>query len=175
MWLAPGSLLSSPKDGRPSFPRLYGLTLYQYLAEHPQLAASFHGFMSVQSDFQNSAVVDAYDFSGIQLLVDVGGGYGAALSAVLRRYPAMQRIVFDLPEVVAAAALQNPELVAWLNGERATWGDQKRGQSYPGSHSEGNLRAGFRARDIQRHDCGASFDSIAPLLVASCSLRQREY
>ena len=49
------------------------------------------------------AVVDAYDFSPFETIVDVGGGYGTLLAAILRRNPAARGILFDQPHVVAAA------------------------------------------------------------------------
>jgi hypothetical protein len=52
------------------------------------------------------ALLDAYDFSGIKRLADVGGGHGALLSAVLRRYPKIEGILYDLPEVVRGVDLR---------------------------------------------------------------------
>ena len=49
------------------------------------------------------AVLAGYDFSGIQKLVDVGGGQGQLLAAILKQYPTMQGILFDAPPVVATA------------------------------------------------------------------------
>jgi predicted O-methyltransferase YrrM len=49
------------------------------------------------------AVIESYDFSGIDLLVDVGGGEGALLAAILAAYPALRGILFDQPHVVADA------------------------------------------------------------------------
>lgn len=48
-----------------------------------------------------NAVTDAYDFSGIKRLADVGGGHGALLASILRRYPNMQGVLFDRAEIVA--------------------------------------------------------------------------
>ena len=48
-------------------------------------------------------MLDAYDFSPFGTVVDVGGGYGTLLAAILRRHPATQGILFDLPHVVAGA------------------------------------------------------------------------
>jgi ubiquinone/menaquinone biosynthesis C-methylase UbiE len=49
------------------------------------------------------AVVRAYDFSRFQMLVDVGGGYGALLSAILQRTPQLRAVLFDRPEVISGA------------------------------------------------------------------------
>ena len=50
------------------------------------------------------AVADAYDFSGVATLVDVGGGYGALVPPVLAAHPAMTAIVYDLPRCERGAA-----------------------------------------------------------------------
>lgn len=110
MWSAWGSLSESLKTGAPSFAYRNGATIYQYLADHQDLGAVFNRFMSAQSRLHNAAIVDAYDFSGIETLVDVGGGHGATVSAVLIRYPEMRGVVFDLPEVVAKAELNPAKL-----------------------------------------------------------------
>jgi hypothetical protein len=49
------------------------------------------------------AVLEAYDFSGIKTLVDVGGGHGLLLTSILRKYPQMRGVVCDLDHVVAGA------------------------------------------------------------------------
>jgi hypothetical protein len=110
LWTACGSLLDTLRSGEPAFGKLNNATIYEYLAEHPEPAAVFHRFMTTQSKLHNAAIVDAYDFSGIGTLVDVGGGHGATLAAVLRHNPSIKGILFDLPEVVAAAQLDTSEL-----------------------------------------------------------------
>jgi len=81
---------------------LHNSNLYTYLAAHDDLGTVFNGFMTAQSKLHNLALVEAYDFSGIRRLVDVGGGHGATLVALLSRNPEMKGVLFDLPEVVAS-------------------------------------------------------------------------
>ena len=110
IWLAWGSLLDALRSGSPSFPELHQATVYEYLAAHAELGAVFNRFMTAQSNLHNAAIVDAYDFSDVRTLVDVGGGHGATLTAVLQRYPTMKGILFDLPEVVATARFETQDL-----------------------------------------------------------------
>ena len=49
------------------------------------------------------AVLEVYDFSGIDVLVDVAGGHGMLLASILRKYPRMRGILFDLDHVLAGA------------------------------------------------------------------------
>lgn len=49
------------------------------------------------------AVIQAYDFSGVETVVDIGGGYGTLLLRILDAYPTMQGVLFDLPAVISSA------------------------------------------------------------------------
>jgi hypothetical protein len=63
----------------------------------------FDQAMIAQSRIVADAVTSAYDFSGSATVVDVGGGRGGLLAAVLARYPSVRGVLFDLPDVVAGA------------------------------------------------------------------------
>jgi hypothetical protein len=52
---------------------------------------------------ETAAMLEAYDFSSVRVLADIGGGNGSLLTAVLKRYPAMQGILYDLPSVTERA------------------------------------------------------------------------
>lgn len=110
VWAAWGGLVDSLRSGQPSFTAVNKSPLFTYLAEHPEAGATFNRFMTAQSNLQNAAIVLNYDFSGVRTLVDVGGGHGATLAAILARYPAIHGTLFDLPKVVAnAPIIQTPE------------------------------------------------------------------
>ena len=66
----------SIQTGQPAFERLYGKPYFDYLAEHPEPARVFHDAMTSLSASSGRAVAEAYDFSGVRRLVDVGGGTG---------------------------------------------------------------------------------------------------
>jgi hypothetical protein len=110
VWAAWGSLVDSLRSGQPSFTSVNKSPLFSYLTEHPEVGTVFNRFMTAQSNLQNAAIVANYDFSGARTLVDVGGGHGATLAAILGRYPEMRGTLFDLPKVVAnAPIIQTPE------------------------------------------------------------------
>jgi len=52
---------------------------------------------------ETEPVLEAYDFSPFRTVVDVGGGNGTQLAAILRRYPSTTGILYDLPAVVERA------------------------------------------------------------------------
>ena len=80
MWASIGSLLDTLRSSEPAFVRLHKATIFAYLAGNPELATVFHDFMTTQSNAHNAAILDAYDFSGIGTVVDVGGGHGGLRS-----------------------------------------------------------------------------------------------
>jgi SAM-dependent methyltransferase len=77
--------------------------LFDHLDRNRKAGDTFHEAMTDVSKLNSQAVLLAYDFSGIQLLADIGGGYGQFLSAILQVYPAMRGILLDTPTVIAAA------------------------------------------------------------------------
>ena len=56
--------------------------------------------MARSSESISQAIVEAYDFSETQKIVDIGGGLGAMISTVLNANPNLSGILFDAPSVV---------------------------------------------------------------------------
>jgi hypothetical protein len=81
----------------------YGKHAFDLLGEHPEWAENFHRAMVDYSAVTATAILKAYDFSGIYRLADVGGGHGEMLASVLEQYPKIQGVLYDRPEVVAGA------------------------------------------------------------------------
>jgi SAM-dependent methyltransferase len=102
-WRAWEDALHSVKTGKPAFDKAHGRDFFGYLRDHADAAAAFDAAMSDISRSQHAAVVDAYDFSGIDHLVDVGGGHGALLTSILSANPDLTGTLFDLPDVVEGA------------------------------------------------------------------------
>jgi hypothetical protein len=98
-----GNLMHSVRTGEIAFDNHYRQNVWQYYAEHPEDAQTFNESMSGLTQMFNQAFLAAYDFSGINKLVDIGGGAGGLLSAVLAKYPTMRGVLFDLPHVIAEA------------------------------------------------------------------------
>ncbi|WUH90882.1 acetylserotonin O-methyltransferase [Streptomyces sp. NBC_00433] len=99
-----GALLHSVLTGEPSFPHLHGITWWSHLAARPDQAAVFAAAMGDLSRRLHAAACDAYDLSHVGELVDVGGGHGHLVAALLRRHPALRATVFDQPDVVQHAS-----------------------------------------------------------------------
>jgi ubiquinone/menaquinone biosynthesis C-methylase UbiE len=96
-------LLYSVQTGRNAFEHIYGQPVFDYLAAHPEAGRIFDAAMTGVHGAETQAMLAAYDFSPFRTLVDVGGGNGTVLTAVLHKYPALQGILFDRPEVIERA------------------------------------------------------------------------
>lgn len=81
-----------------------GYEIFEVLYQDPQwLRVLIQGMHTLTAPSANE-VVDAFDFTGRRLLVDVGGGSGALAIAAAQRYPELRAVVLDLPSVCAIAA-----------------------------------------------------------------------
>lgn len=96
--------LDSVLTGKPAFEKVLGASFFEYAARDLEWGEAFNSAMEGVGRQTAGAVVQAYDFSGIGRIVDVGGGHGTLLAAVLDAYPEMTGILFDLPRVAEGAA-----------------------------------------------------------------------
>jgi hypothetical protein len=103
-WTPWGDLMHSVRTGEPAFHHVYGMSTFEYFEEHPEAGALFNQAMTGNTAGAGMSIVDAYDFSGIERVVDVAGGHGQMLATVLRANPSMRGVLFDMPSVVASAA-----------------------------------------------------------------------
>lgn len=93
----------SVRTGERAFDHLFGMPAFPWLAQNQAEGQVFHDAMTSMSLGSAQSVVAGYDFTGINKLVDVGGGHGQLLAAILKQYPALQGVLYDAPPVVAAA------------------------------------------------------------------------
>ena len=89
------------RTGQDGITMAYGKPIFDLFAERPEQAETFQRAMSGGSAIAAQSILASYDFPGIERLADLGGGHGLLLASVLQKYPAMQGVLFDLPEVVA--------------------------------------------------------------------------
>jgi hypothetical protein len=91
------------QTGKTAFDKVFGMPAFDWLSKHPEQAKVFDAAMVGVHGRETSAMTDAYDFSDIPVLADIGGGNGSLLTTVLRKYPAMRAILYDLPGVTERA------------------------------------------------------------------------
>lgn len=99
-----GDLLHSVRTGETTAQKRYGMSSWEWRAQHPDLNTLFNDAMVELSTRRATAMLNAYDFSRFKQVVDVGGGRGALLGAILSAYPNLRGVLFDLPHVVDGAA-----------------------------------------------------------------------
>jgi len=108
MLSAPGQLrpleqLTEAILGQSAAEAALGRPIWEYYREHPDEGAAFTGAMSGVSAMIAGQVASAADVSGSRRIVDVGGGHGTLLRALLTTAPQARGVVLDLPEVAATA------------------------------------------------------------------------
>ncbi|HEX6919491.1 MAG TPA: methyltransferase [Actinomycetes bacterium] len=119
-WRAWGSLPEAVRTGESAYVHANGRSFWVDLAEDPDAAATFNALMSSGTEQYAASLVASTDLTGVSHLVDVGGGKGATMAALLAALPAARGTVFDLPAgligadglLTAAGVRQRIELVA---------------------------------------------------------------
>jgi len=99
LWSSWGSLLHTVQTGETAFDHLHGKDTWTYFTENTEASALFNDFMEEVSKPDARAVVEAIDFAG-KTVVDVAGGQGVLLTAILERNPTARGILFNLPHVI---------------------------------------------------------------------------
>ena len=96
-------LLYSVQTGNIAFDHVFGVSVFEYLAQHPEEAAIFDQAMTAGTAPVAAMVASVYDFSQFEHIVDVGGGQGALLTAILKVNSSLRGTVFELPHVAEGA------------------------------------------------------------------------
>ncbi len=79
------------------------MPIYDYLAQTPEADAAYSARLTAATHAMAAALTSSYDCSGMRTIVDVGGGQGALLLAILRAHPRLRGTLFDRSPVVAGA------------------------------------------------------------------------
>jgi len=89
--------------GEPAFNHAMGEPFFSYLAGNASMAATFDAAMTSIGSQMNQSVADVVDFSCFTTIADIGGGSGSLLATLLRQYPQLHGILFDLPGTMPKA------------------------------------------------------------------------
>jgi DNA-binding HxlR family transcriptional regulator len=101
-WYALGALPQTVRTGRSAFLERYG-SLYEYLAGNPDSARLFDDFMTARALPVAAAVAAQHDFSDVETVMDIGGGKGHFLAAILRAHPHLRGMLLELDHVLPGA------------------------------------------------------------------------
>lgn len=106
-WAVYGEMLYSVQTGKVAWEKVHGLEVFPYFQQHPEEYEIFNRAMTSLSTNVLPLLIEAYDFTGVNTLVDIAGGHGTLLSGFLKNTPQLKGVLFDLPEVIKGA----PELL----------------------------------------------------------------
>jgi SAM-dependent methyltransferase len=99
-----GGLLRTVQTGVPAYQEIFGLSFWEDLEAHPDLAASFDALMGpLGHGSPDPEVLVTGNWEEVKTVVDVGGGTGALLAEILRAHPQIQGTLIDFPGTVARA------------------------------------------------------------------------
>ena len=111
-WLQAVAALDA--TGEASFPRVHGDEFWSWLGSHPEERNAFDRAM--EQGWQGRIErLDSVGFRGDETVVDVGGGNGSLLRALLDRHPGLRGVVLDLPETVRDEA-SFPDRLTFVEG-----------------------------------------------------------
>ncbi len=102
-WRPWEELLYSVKTGRPAWNKVHGIGQFEYFERNSEANKIFNDAMTDLTVQMHTAALRAYDFGRFRQIVDIGGGNGALLSAILSAHPAVRGVLFDQPHVIERA------------------------------------------------------------------------
>jgi DNA-binding HxlR family transcriptional regulator len=108
------------ETGRPAMTFTHGCTVFEYFEQHPEEGLAFDRLQARLNAGEPAAVAEAYDFTAVDRVVDVGGGNGTLLAEVLPRHPHLHAVLFDLARTVEHAI---PELDVYADRVERVGGD----------------------------------------------------
>jgi hypothetical protein len=95
--------LYTVKTGKPAFDKVYGKSLFDFLAENPAAQKLFNQVMTQRTRTDAEGILNNYDFSDNKIIADIGGSTGFLLSEILKNHPKTEGILFDFKGVTDKA------------------------------------------------------------------------
>lgn len=100
--MAWGKFPDALRDGRSAFQHAHGENIYHFLESHSETAGVFHQAMENNSTAVAESLAAGFPFGNYPRILDLGGGMGSFLAAILKAHPLNQGAVYDLPVVAEA-------------------------------------------------------------------------
>ena len=103
LWSPFMALGHTVQTGTAAFRHVHGQAFFDFLQTHPEANQLFNDGLRERTAPQAARLATTYAWSGVQTLVDVGGGSGALLAAILQAHPTVRGVLYDRPHVLASA------------------------------------------------------------------------
>ena len=116
-WATVGELTSAVRSGKPSADRALPGGIWGYLKENPEASRIFGQAMTGKAQGHIAGILGVYDFSGLAVIADIGGGHGHLIRAIVAATPSAQGVLFDQPQVVQEARADTSERVRVVGGD----------------------------------------------------------
>lgn len=102
-WEVWGKTMYSVRTGKSAWAEMHGEDVFGYFKENSEALGIFNRAMTSLSALSTKAVIEAYDFTGINSLIDIAGGHGRLLTDILEANPSTRGVLFDMPQVIEGA------------------------------------------------------------------------
>ena len=103
-WAAVGELESGIRTGEPAANRALPGGVWGHLTDNPEASRIFGEAMTAKAQGHIAGIIKTYDFSGFNVIADIGGGRGHLIQAIIAATPTASGVLFDQPHVVKDAA-----------------------------------------------------------------------
>ena len=103
-----GPLADGIRTGEPQAQQVFGMEWWDYLNANPKELETFGEAMKSNSLNSMRGVLEMCDFSGAKKIVDVAGGFGHMVVALLEKYPDLRGVLLDVPDLIPLAKQKNP-------------------------------------------------------------------
>jgi hypothetical protein len=91
------------ETGQPASYKLNGMPMFDWMSQHPEKTVNFNNAMTDMSSGDAAAILQSYDFSRFEHIVDVAGGHGTLLAAILDQAPKLRGTLVEMPHVIQGA------------------------------------------------------------------------
>jgi O-methyltransferase domain/Dimerisation domain len=103
-WVSWGELVAAVRTGEAGWSQAYGMSWIDFYARHQEASVTFNKAMAQHSRDAAPGLIEAIRPARFGTVLDVGGGDGTLIAAMLHAEPTLHGIVFDLPSGLDEAA-----------------------------------------------------------------------
>ena len=96
-------MLESVRTGKPVYASQFGKPYWEDLVSSPVMVDSFETVLDTIVNFSSRSLLRGYDWGTVNRIVDVGGGSGAPLIRLLKKFEHLKATLVDFPQMIERA------------------------------------------------------------------------